>query len=82
MKAEFANIVLGQLRGICGDVENLRNGMQEVKIRFGRLEVGVAQVQVAIAEQSVRIDRLDGRIERLKSASISLRFEFSDGKRS
>jgi uncharacterized coiled-coil protein SlyX len=73
MADEPQNLVLEHLYAIRGDVGLLREGMQELTGRGGRLEgtlarleSSLADVHAQLAEHSVRFDRVNARLERIE----------------
>lgn len=67
------NIILENLRAMCGDISGIREDMQELKQRLSGLEAGIGGLKrdagdlyTENASQHVRYDRLAARIEKIE----------------
>jgi multidrug resistance efflux pump len=54
------------LRRFDARLERMEDDLQELKLRVGNLEAGVAHLGVVIAQHSNRFDRIEGRLARIE----------------
>lgn len=73
MITEPENLVLELLRAIRADIGDLRHGQQELLMRVGRVESGIAGIRrdqgsdaEATAHVQAQVDRMRERLERIE----------------